>query len=95
MELGLWDGAESTIKNPTHAYSLPGKCTVNLTVRNGNETASKTDRIMVLEENNSSSRDNNISSPEPPTKNGSTKSPDFEIASGIICLLSVFLYKRR
>jgi len=26
---------------------------------------------------------------------GSTKSPDFEIASGIVCLLCVYLYKKR
>lgn len=89
------DGTESTLQNPTHTYSLSGEYTVNLTVKSGNLTASKTDRVMVLEKNDSSGGDSNFSSPEPSAKKESTKIPDFEIASGIICLFSVFLYKRR
>jgi PGF-pre-PGF domain-containing protein len=52
-------------------------------------------------QNNAGNRTANIDQTSESTQNSnnskkeSTKSPDFEIVSGIICLLSVFLYKRR
>jgi YVTN family beta-propeller protein len=39
------DGANSTLKNPTHVYSVKGNYTVNLTVSNVNGTNSKTAEI--------------------------------------------------
>ena len=53
-----------------------------------------------IEQNNGSTAANVEQTPEQtqsPNTSGkeSTKTPGFEIASGIVCLLSVFLYKRR
>jgi len=50
----LWDfgdGATSTVPSPTHTYSAAGPYTVNLTVSNGNNFASKTATITVLASN--------------------------------------------
>ena len=49
------DGATSTEQNPLHTYSAAGTYIVNLTVGNGNNTASKTATITVFEESSSSS----------------------------------------
>jgi len=49
MELGLWDGLNSTNQNPVHTYSSEGIYTVNLIVSNANKTASKMSTITVLE----------------------------------------------
>jgi PKD repeat protein len=49
MELGLWDGLNSTNQNSVHTYSSEGIYTVNLIVSNANKTASKMSTITVLE----------------------------------------------
>ena len=43
------DGTNSTEQSPIHVYSAAGTYTVNLTVSNGNGTASKTATITVLQ----------------------------------------------
>ena len=43
------DGANSTLRNPTHTYSVAGNYTVNLMASNGNGTNSKLATITVLE----------------------------------------------
>ncbi|HWQ48657.1 MAG TPA: PGF-pre-PGF domain-containing protein [Methanosarcina sp.] len=48
------DGNTSIEQNPTNMYSSAGNYDVNLTVVNGNETASKITTINVMEESNSS-----------------------------------------
>ncbi|AKB43180.1 PGF-pre-PGF domain-containing protein [Methanosarcina vacuolata] len=48
------DENTSTEQNPLHTYSAAGTYIINLTVSNGNHTASKTATIIVFEENNSS-----------------------------------------
>jgi hypothetical protein len=53
-----------------------------------------------LEQNNGTTAANVEQTPEQKentntSEKGSTKTPGFKIASGILCLLGVFLYKRR
>ena len=68
------DGNTSSEPNPQHIYSSAGNYEVNLTVINENETASKINTIIVLEESNSSDSNNNtdtISSSDSNSDSGS------------------------
>ncbi|WP_292380924.1 PGF-pre-PGF domain-containing protein [Methanosarcina sp. UBA289] len=68
------DGNTSSEPNPQHIYSSAGNYDVNLTVINENETASKINTIIVLEESNSSDSNNNtdtISSSDSNSDSGS------------------------
>jgi hypothetical protein len=85
-------------------FAITGKNTVTGTAiqpADGNKTKTQPPSV-----NNtlSNSRGNSTANVKPTNKQNyssnfsgkeSTKSPDFEIISGIVCLLSVFLYRRR
>jgi PGF-pre-PGF domain-containing protein len=86
-----------TAKTPGFSpFAITGKATAKEYVT---ETQPKP-KTQGLEQNNGTTAANVEQTPEQKentntSEKGSTKTPGFEIASGIVCLLSVFLYKRR
>ena len=66
------DGVTSTDKNPTHVYSSSGNYNVRLTVSNGNETASNTATINVLESISNGGSDNDGSNSGGSSSGGSS-----------------------
>jgi PGF-pre-PGF domain-containing protein len=81
-------------------FAITGKTTASETTLQP-ATGNKTESAVNDTQNNAINITTNISQPPERIQNSntsgkeSTKIPDFEIVSGIFCLLSVFLYKRR
>jgi PKD repeat protein len=98
------DGLNSTNQNPIHTYSSAGTYNVELTVKNGNRTASKEATIFVLDatsfsEKNSIGGEGEDSAGVIITKDtsipakGSKRTPGFEIVYGIMSLIAAFWIK--
>jgi PGF-pre-PGF domain-containing protein len=80
-------------------FAITGKITSTATVQPA--TGNKTPSIVDNTQNNTGNKTVNIDQTHEITKSTNTsgkegiKTPDFEVSSGIVCLLSVFLYKKR
>jgi PGF-pre-PGF domain-containing protein len=75
------------------SFAITGKITANEAANAIHSETQSGPNIGSLENNASNATD--VKQTPEQTQNPSTKTPDFEIASGIFCLLGVFLYMRR